>query len=712
MITGRHLEKIVALLMAAAILAVTLLLGNPALAEAASGSTPLYANLLGQGEVLDLDIEIEESSWQQMLENPLDEEYTVCNVTINGTQIGNIGIRTKGNTSLSQVASTDSDRFSFKLEFDHYVSGQTWLGLDKLCLNNNVSDATLMKEYLTYDWMRQLGVDTPLCSYVKVSVNGEYWGLYLGVEAIEESYAARCFGSNYGQLYKPETMDMGGGRMDGDNGEMEKFSPPDDFSPPDTVSPPEGLSQGTDAEQPEMTSPPEMDPEQGQQDVPAMGQEPPEDGQPFGKENGTAPEDKEAIPEENGESGFDPDSRENGREFGGFGGNSGGANLVYTDDDPESYSALFDSAVFDIDSADQKRLIEALRQLNNGENLEQVVDVEKTLAYFAVSAFTVNLDSYLSSMTHNYYLYEEDGQLTMLPWDFNLSFAGFQSGSADSAVNFPIDTPVSGVELEDRPLLSKLLANEEYRSIYHEYLSQLAQWAEDNTFRVQIVQLQEQLTPYMVEDPTAFYTVEEYNTAVDTLLQFVSLRGQSVQGQLDGTIPSTDEGQNADPSLLVDASALDLTVMGTQGGAGGMGGGKGGFDRNQPSQENIDFPLNQEELPLESSEPIPELRENNPFAGSQDLSQVRQAMEIIGDSTLSELSESQLAQLEELGISEEELSDLISWTQNIPDQGMRAFPSSEQETKIDMKTLLLTGTGLLLVLAGIGFALIFRRKRL
>ena len=53
-----------------------------------------------------------------------------------------MGIRPKGNTSLSAIAADpDTDRYSLKLEFDHYVDGQTCLGLDKLILNKNYADS-------------------------------------------------------------------------------------------------------------------------------------------------------------------------------------------------------------------------------------------------------------------------------------------------------------------------------------------------------------------------------------------------------------------------------------------------------------------------------------------------------------------------------------------------------------------------------------------
>ena len=89
-------------------------------------------------EIISINIKMDENEWDEMLKNASSEEYYSCDVVINGTTIHNVGIRPKGNTSLSSIAmDPDTDRFSFKLEFDHFVEGQTCYGLDKLILNNN-----------------------------------------------------------------------------------------------------------------------------------------------------------------------------------------------------------------------------------------------------------------------------------------------------------------------------------------------------------------------------------------------------------------------------------------------------------------------------------------------------------------------------------------------------------------------------------------------
>ena len=96
------------------------------------------------------------------------------------------------------------------------------------------------------------------------------------------------------------------------------------------------------------------------------------------------------------------------------------------------------------------------------------MDVDNILRYMAVQTFVVNLDSLTGNMPHNYYLYEKDSELNIIPWDYNLSYGGFQSGSADDVINFPIDTPFSeSISLEDRQFFMALLNNENYLAQYH-----------------------------------------------------------------------------------------------------------------------------------------------------------------------------------------------------------------------------------------------------
>lgn len=257
----------------------------------------------------------------------------------------------------------------------------------------------------------------------------------------------------------------------------------------------------------------------------------------------------------------------------------GDLSLIYSDDEYSSYSNIFGNAKTDITDEDKERLIASLKSLNENSDIENVVNVDEVIRYFVVHNFVCNFDSYTGSMIHNYYLYEEDGQLSMIPWDYNLAFGGFSAGgggsdSATQMVNYPIDTPVSGGTIDSRPMLAWIFADESYTELYHTYFDTfISEYFESGYFENLITETENLIASYVEQDPTKFCTYEEFETGVDTLKSFCLLRAESIRGQLDGTIPSTSDGQQEDDSALVDASSISLTDMGSMGHGGGTPGG-------------------------------------------------------------------------------------------------------------------------------------------
>lgn len=555
----KHIGKIVGALMAAAVafcLIVTLFADRFVAVSGSSAATMEYeSTLFDTSEIMTVNIIMDEDQWQELLDNAISEKYYACDVEINGETISNVGIRTKGNTSLSSIANDpDTDRYSFKIKFDKYVDGQTCMGLDKLVLNNNFADATNRKEALVYDMFQYLGADASLYHYAKISVNGEYWGTYLALEAVEDSFKLRNYGVSDGKLYKPETMGMGNDQKDQKadarpfNGESE---------------------QNFDGEFPNFGSPNQNGDGKETPEKPDMAQENVTD-------DGTDGGDRPQKPQGGfNEAGMDEKFRnpQGGHgDFGDFGNRNGGADLNYTDDDLDSYSTIWDGAAGKVTDDDKERVVTAIRNINEGTDLETYLDVNNILKYMAVHEFVVNLDSLSGNMAHNYYLYENDGQLNIIPWDYNLSFGGMTNGGmgggpgrastessgATDMINDPVDTPFDGTDFFDA-----LLENEEYLEQYHGYLRQLAEeYVQGGRLQEVWERLDAQTDELIETDPTAFYTAEEYEEAKDTLWQVLQLRAESVLGQLDGSIPSTDDGQQNAQDTLIDGSAIDLSVMG------------------------------------------------------------------------------------------------------------------------------------------------------
>lgn len=144
MISHKHITKIIGVMMAAAVaLCFWMMVFSQEVVETLGGvQVPMAYEeaLFDVQELMQIDIQMAQDQWEEMLTNAMTEAYYSCDVVINDAKVCNVGIRPKGNTSLSAIAmDPNTDRYSFKLEFDHYVEGQTCLGLDKLILNNNLN---------------------------------------------------------------------------------------------------------------------------------------------------------------------------------------------------------------------------------------------------------------------------------------------------------------------------------------------------------------------------------------------------------------------------------------------------------------------------------------------------------------------------------------------------------------------------------------------
>lgn len=247
-----------------------------------------------------------------------------------------------------------------------------------------------------------------------------------------------------------------------------------------------------------------------------------------------------------------------------------GADLVYVDDLPEHYPDIFDNAITEDDAETQARVIRALKYLSEQEDLETYLDTEALIRYFAVHNFLVNFDSYTGPMVKNYFLYEHEGRLSMIPWDYNLIFGEFPAdavldhiGDSTDVVNQGIDSPLSGSPQTeaDRPMWSWIVADETYRTEYHNTIDELISgYIDSGEFEEEFDALYEMLLPYVEKDPTAFYTAEEFTTAYETMREVVLLRTESIHRQLDGKLAPVSEQQEEEDR--VDASNIRIADMG------------------------------------------------------------------------------------------------------------------------------------------------------
>lgn len=199
-----------------------------------SSTSPDYQVVFDHGEVLRLDIVMDPDDWSDM-QNDLDDnlqssgnrpgagvtmspDYTPiwvpCSIFFNDTEWYQVGIRYKGNSSLSSSYGSGIDKLSFKLDFDEYendypeIFDQRFYGFRQLNLKNNYDDASLVREKVGADLFRDFGLASSKTAFCVVYVDHGsgpiYYGVYTLVEEVDDSVLESQFESGTGNLYKPD----------------------------------------------------------------------------------------------------------------------------------------------------------------------------------------------------------------------------------------------------------------------------------------------------------------------------------------------------------------------------------------------------------------------------------------------------------------------------------------------------------------------------
>lgn len=148
-----------------------------------------------------VDIIIEEDSLDIILfgdENSNHEFPAIFIFTKNEEvdTVSNIGFRLRGNTSRG------SAKKSFKVSFNTFEKGREYRGLDKMNLNGEHNDPSIMRAKLSWDIFGAIDLPAPRSNHVKLYINDNYFGLYMNVEHIDNEFVKDRFGSDDGNLYK------------------------------------------------------------------------------------------------------------------------------------------------------------------------------------------------------------------------------------------------------------------------------------------------------------------------------------------------------------------------------------------------------------------------------------------------------------------------------------------------------------------------------
>ena len=180
-----------AALRACVVLAVVVLLG-----EARRATAQTAADLFDSASLNDVRLALHSADWQKLKDNFQDNTYYPADLTWRGVTVRNVGIRSRGLGSRSPV------KPGLRVDFDRYSSGQRFLDLKSIVLDNLTQDPSMMKEVLSMQLFSRLGLPAPREAFVRLYVNSTLVGLYTVVESIDKRFLERVFGEDGGNLYE------------------------------------------------------------------------------------------------------------------------------------------------------------------------------------------------------------------------------------------------------------------------------------------------------------------------------------------------------------------------------------------------------------------------------------------------------------------------------------------------------------------------------
>lgn len=209
-------------------------------------------------------------------------------------------------------------------------------------------------------------------------------------------------------------------------------------------------------------------------------------------------------------------------------------NLYKPDGDAASFAVgTYDESEFDLktnedegDYSDVKALYDLLHSDTRTSDetqwkseLESIFNVDDYLKYLAVNNVIQNWDTY-GKMTHNYFLYNDEGKLTWIPWDNN---EAFQDGKQGGAISLGMSEVSSSW-----PIIRYIIDVDEYEATYKNYVTEFCEGAfETNKMNALLSSYQTLINEYASQESSTF------SSSVSSLKSYIQTRNSVAASFVD-----------------------------------------------------------------------------------------------------------------------------------------------------------------------------------
>lgn len=379
----------------------------------AQNQTTVEPDFFDTDKVHSLKFQFNQKNWPYLLDSLRiqGDGYLLGNVEIDGRKYENVGIRYRGSKSFR----TGSKRNAFSIKLNYINKKQNHQGYKRLKLSNALRDPSMLREVMGYEIARNY-MPAPKAGYVQLNINGEPYGLFVSIQAIDKEFLKAHFGDKKGTMVKASS------------------------------NLPEKQLDGC-------------------------------------KKN------------------------------------------VYSSLEYESDAQCYMGNYELVSEEGWDDLIELTDILNNNsaEEVQKVLNVDRTLWMLAFNNALVNLNSYTGNNSQNFYLYKDkNGQFNPIIWDLNLAFGSYKNtgiGSDLDLEGLQMMDPLLHVDSPTKPLISKLLSNAEYKKIYLDHIRTIIyDHFVNGEYEARAEALQNVIRTSFLNDPYKFYKADDFAKSLSTTI--------------------------------------------------------------------------------------------------------------------------------------------------------------------------------------------------
>ena len=174
-----------------------------------AGGSPIFNQSVLHEARLDLD----PNAWKALRDNYLSNQYYAANFSVDGVAVSQVGVRSRGD------GSRNYEKPGLKIDFNQFVPSQEYYGYKSLVIDNLVTDASMLRERLSFLVFEAMGIQSPRNAFARLTVNGEYWGVFSLVEPVSKPFLKERFGEESGTLFDYEWFEYYDFSWHGDDGD-------------------------------------------------------------------------------------------------------------------------------------------------------------------------------------------------------------------------------------------------------------------------------------------------------------------------------------------------------------------------------------------------------------------------------------------------------------------------------------------------------------